>query len=87
MAAVYFAELELIVLSAGRSLWIWPPTSRFRSFVFQVVDDKRFDVFVLLVTIFNCGVMAVGTPGDGDRKVSVSQRGYFALVIATAPTY
>ena len=38
-----------------------------------MVDDKRFDWLVLLVILFNCGVMALETPGNsphmGERRV------------------
>ena len=42
------------------------PQHRLRRALFAIVDDRRFEALVLLVILFNCGVMAVENPGNTD---------------------
>lgn len=52
---------------ADKALWLLPPTNPLRRALFSIVDDKRFEALVLLVILFNCGVMAVQNPGNSQR--------------------
>ncbi len=53
----------------GRSLYLFPTTHPLRRFCFSVVDDVRFDVFILIVIIFNSAVLALQTPANGESWV------------------
>jgi hypothetical protein len=55
----------------GRSLYLFPTTHPLRRFCFSVVDDVRFDVFVLIVILLNCAVLAMQTPANGEHLVCV----------------
>lgn len=43
------------------------PHNRLRQVLFACVDDHRFEAAVLVVILFNCGVMAVESPGNSDH--------------------
>lgn len=49
---------------ADKSFGVLPPTSAPRRALYSVVHAKYFEWLVLLVILFNCGVMAVENPGN-----------------------
>jgi hypothetical protein len=53
----------------GKSLYLFSPTNPIRRFAFSIVDDRRFEAFTFLVIIFNCGVLALQTPGVSAEAV------------------
>ncbi|QDZ24407.1 ion transport protein [Chloropicon primus] len=52
----------------GKSLCIFPPDSKFRKMLFAIVDDRRFEYFILILILISSIAMACEVPRPSEKE-------------------